>query len=142
MTVSAELPLNNDSDSNSSENENNDGGLLSFDSEILLEVPKYLPKSEPKLSSELPAATAAVEAAAGTNVLLREEKLVISDKLNILFPETVKTFAEVSNVRPKYELVIPNIDVFAKALDKGITPKELQFLMEAKISNSVKDCIV
>ena len=71
-----------------------------------------------------------------------EEKNVMSDKSNALFPSTTKIYAKASNIAPKTKIIIPNIDILAKALDKDITPKELQFFfMEAKIRNLVKVCI-
>ena len=64
----------------------------------------------------------------------------MSDKLNTRFPKTFKTFAKTSEVRPKDELVIPNLDLLSKALDEDVRPKKVQFLMEVKASNLVKDC--
>ena len=64
----------------------------------------------------------------------------MSDKLNTRFRKTFKTFAKTSEVRPKDELIIPNLDLLSKALDEDIRPKKLLFLMEVKASNLVKDC--
>ena len=47
----------------------------------------------------------------------------MSGKLNTLFPSAAKSFAKASDVRSKDELIISSIDVFPKALDRGITPK-------------------
>ena len=111
--------MNNYSDSDDSDDENNE--LPPFSPDLLLDVPKQLQKVKFRLKSE-PTTVAAV-----TNIILKEEeKLAMTDKLNTLFPEAAKIFADVSNVRPKDELVILNINVLAKALDKGIAPKELQ----------------
>ena len=57
----------------------------------------------------------------------------MSDKLNTLFPEAAKIFAEVSDLRPKDGFVAADIDVCAKALDKGIMQKELQFFYGGEI---------
>lgn len=111
--------MNNYSDSDDSDDENNE--LPPFSPDLLLDVPKQLQKVKFRLKSE------PTTVAAGTNIILKEEeKLAMTDKLNTLFPEAAKIFADVSNVRPKDELVILNINVLAKALDKGIAPKELQ----------------
>ena len=121
MTVEPKLPLNDYSDSDDSDNENSK--LPPFNPDLLPNVPKQLQKVEFELKSEHSAAAAA---AAGTNsVLKKEEKPIMNDKFNTLFPEVAKNFAEGSDVRPKDELVIPNINVLAKTLDRGITPKEL-----------------
>ena len=93
---------------------------------MLPKVESFEPRSNPEISV-VAAAAPAVGAAAEKIILLKEEeKPIISDKVNTLFPEAGKLFVEASDVRPKDELVIPNIDVLAKALDMGITPKELK----------------
>ena len=94
---------------------------------LLPDVPKQPPKVESELKSELPAA------AAGTKNFERKRKTYMSDKLNTLFPEAAKIFAEVSDLRPKDGFVAADIDVCAKALDKGIMQKELQFFYGGEI---------
>ena len=86
---------------------------------------QQLQKVEFELKSEHSAAAAAAAAAGTNSVLKEEEKPIMNDKFNTLFPEVAKNFAEGSDVRPKDELVIPNINVLAKTLDRDITPKEL-----------------
>ena len=82
-TVGAQLPLNNDSNSDDSDHDNNDGRLPLFNPDLFPGIPKHLLKVESEFKSEPLVAAAA---AARTNIHLKEEeKLVISDKLNTVF---------------------------------------------------------
>ena len=62
--------------------------------------------------------------------LIKEDKLVISNTLNTLFPEAEKIFSEIPEDKLKVEigfLQIPNLNALTIALDDVVTAKGLQF---------------
>ena len=69
----------------------------------------------------------------------RRKKTVVRDKLNALFLAAPKVLAETSDETPKYEIIISNLGQLFEILEKGITPKELEFFYS--VENSKKNCI-
>ena len=58
----------------------------------------------------------------------KEEKVIISAKLNTISPKATKILEdEAASERVKKEIVIPNLTKIFDSLEKGQTPKQLQY---------------
>ena len=71
------------------------------------------------------------------NVLLKEEEKNCCER------QTECTFsccsAETSDETPKYEKIVSNLDKLFETIEKGITPKELQFFYGGENSENFPD---
>lgn len=62
----------------------------------------------------------------------------MGDKLNIFFSEPTNVFNEKADKNLKKKIVITNLDNINELLEKGQTPKELQFFYGGDMNNYVK----
>lgn len=69
----------------------------------------------------------------------RRKQTVVRDKLNALFLAAPKVLAETSDETPKYEKIVSNLDKLFETIEKGITPKELQFFYGGENSENFPD---